>query len=177
MEEDDKGCPTIRMGVSGWMFLLVPAYPVSPGQKAVKLLCVCVRVHCVRACVWMCACVRVRVCVCVCVPSSTRVNIITQQANPVTHTNKPLACNWNFCIIDYWYRMLPTRRWKWEGDLGSDPARQCGGCIRPVPRRRPHCLCRTAESTTLFCAWKRAAYHLPGESFHIRFDARAESAA
>ena len=31
----------IRMGVSGWMFLLVPAYPGSPGQKAVKRLCVC----------------------------------------------------------------------------------------------------------------------------------------
>ena len=25
-----------------WMFLLVPAYPGSPGQKAVKRLCVCV---------------------------------------------------------------------------------------------------------------------------------------
>ena len=43
MEEDDKGCPMIRMGVSGWMFLLVPAYPGSPGQKAVKRLCVCVQ--------------------------------------------------------------------------------------------------------------------------------------
>ena len=32
----------IRMGVSGLMFLLVPAYPGSPGQKAVKRLCVCV---------------------------------------------------------------------------------------------------------------------------------------
>jgi len=30
------------------MFLLVLAYPGSPGQKAVKQLCVCV---CVRACV------------------------------------------------------------------------------------------------------------------------------
>jgi len=27
MEEVDKGCPMIRMGVSGWVFLLVPAYP------------------------------------------------------------------------------------------------------------------------------------------------------
>ena len=42
MEEDDKGCPMIRMSVSGWKFLLVPAYPGSPGQKAVKRLCVCV---------------------------------------------------------------------------------------------------------------------------------------
>jgi len=42
MEEDDKGCTMIRMGVSGWMFLLVLAYPGSPGQKAVKRLCVCV---------------------------------------------------------------------------------------------------------------------------------------
>ena len=40
MEEDDKGCPMIRMGVSGLIFL-VPAYPGSPGQKAIKRLCVC----------------------------------------------------------------------------------------------------------------------------------------
>ena len=36
MEEVDKGCPMIRMGV----FLLVPAYPGSPGPKTVKWLCV-----------------------------------------------------------------------------------------------------------------------------------------
>jgi len=40
------------------MFLLVPAYPGSPGQKAVKQLCVCARV-CMRVHV------RVRVCACV----------------------------------------------------------------------------------------------------------------
>jgi len=45
MEEGDKGCPMIRMGVRGWMFLLVPAYPGCPGQKAVKRLCVCVCVY------------------------------------------------------------------------------------------------------------------------------------
>ena len=33
------------------MFLLVPAYPGCPGQKAVKRSCVCV---CVRACVRVC---------------------------------------------------------------------------------------------------------------------------
>ena len=43
----------IRMGVSGRMFLLLPAYLGSPGQKAVKRLCVCVRA-CVRACVRVC---------------------------------------------------------------------------------------------------------------------------
>ena len=42
MDEDDNGCPMIRMGVSGWMFLLIPAFPGSPRQKAVKRLCVCV---------------------------------------------------------------------------------------------------------------------------------------
>ena len=36
MEEVDKGCPVISMGV----FLLVPAYPGSPGPRAVKRLCV-----------------------------------------------------------------------------------------------------------------------------------------
>ena len=62
MEEDDKGCPMIRMGVSGWVFLLVPAYPGCPRPKAVKwLLCVCVCV-CMRACVR--ACVRVVYSVC-----------------------------------------------------------------------------------------------------------------
>ena len=41
MEEADKGCPMTRMGVSGWVFLQVPAYPGSPGPTAVKRLCVC----------------------------------------------------------------------------------------------------------------------------------------
>ena len=36
MEKDDKGSTMIRMGVSGWKFLLVPAYPGCPGSKAVK---------------------------------------------------------------------------------------------------------------------------------------------
>jgi len=36
MEKDDKGSTMIRMGVSGWIFLLVPAYPGCPGSKAVK---------------------------------------------------------------------------------------------------------------------------------------------
>ena len=38
MEKDDKGSTMIRMGVSGWMFLLVPAYLSRPGSKAVKRL-------------------------------------------------------------------------------------------------------------------------------------------
>ena len=40
MEEVDKGCPMIRMGVSRWMLLLVPAYPGSPGQRPLNV-CVC----------------------------------------------------------------------------------------------------------------------------------------
>ena len=36
MEKGDKGSTMIRMGVSGWMFLLVPTYPGCPGSKAVK---------------------------------------------------------------------------------------------------------------------------------------------
>jgi len=36
MEKGGKGSTMIRMGVSGWMFLLVPAYPGCPGSKAVK---------------------------------------------------------------------------------------------------------------------------------------------
>jgi len=34
MEEVDKGCLMTRTGVSGWMFLLVPAHPDGPGQRA-----------------------------------------------------------------------------------------------------------------------------------------------
>ena len=45
----------------GFTFL-VPAHPGSPGQRAVKRVCVCV---CVRACVR--ARTRTRACVCVCV--------------------------------------------------------------------------------------------------------------
>ena len=36
MEKGDKGSMMIRMGVTGWMFLLVPVYPGCPGSKAVK---------------------------------------------------------------------------------------------------------------------------------------------
>ena len=38
MEKGDKGSTLTRMGVSGWMFLLVPAYMGCPGQTAVKWL-------------------------------------------------------------------------------------------------------------------------------------------
>ena len=40
MEEVDKGCPMTGMGVSGLVSLLVPAYPGSPRQRAIKRLCV-----------------------------------------------------------------------------------------------------------------------------------------
>jgi len=33
MDEDDKGWPIIRMGVSGWVFLLVPVYLGCPDQR------------------------------------------------------------------------------------------------------------------------------------------------
>jgi len=45
MKEVDKGCLMNRMGVSGRMFLLVPAHPGSAEQRAVKRLCV--RVFCI----------------------------------------------------------------------------------------------------------------------------------
>jgi len=37
MEEADKDWMVIKM-VGGWVFLLVPAHPGSPGQRAVKRL-------------------------------------------------------------------------------------------------------------------------------------------
>ena len=51
MEEVDKGCLMNRMGMSGWMFLLVPVYLASPRQRAVKRLCVCVCVYLLNVCV------------------------------------------------------------------------------------------------------------------------------
>jgi len=38
MEEAVKGWLMIRIGVSGWMFLLVPIHLGSPRQRAVKWL-------------------------------------------------------------------------------------------------------------------------------------------
>ena len=41
----DKGSTMIRMGVSGWMFLLVPAYPGCPGSKPLNGRCCCVNIY------------------------------------------------------------------------------------------------------------------------------------
>jgi len=41
MEKADKDWMMIRM-VGGWVFLLVPAHPTSPRQRAVKRLLLCV---------------------------------------------------------------------------------------------------------------------------------------
>jgi len=48
MEEADKDWMMIRM-VGGWVFLLVPAHPGSPGQRAVKRLLLCC---CRKGCGW-----------------------------------------------------------------------------------------------------------------------------
>jgi len=42
--QNDDRLPQHVSGVSGWMSLLVPAHPVSPGQKAIKWQAVCVYV-------------------------------------------------------------------------------------------------------------------------------------
>jgi len=54
MDEADNRWLMTMTGVSGWMFLLVPAHPGSPRQnpeshKMVVCACVCVRM-CMRAC-------------------------------------------------------------------------------------------------------------------------------
>ena len=48
----------------GFTFL-VPAYPGSPGQRAVKWMCACVRA-CVHACVRACMCVVLNFCAVTC---------------------------------------------------------------------------------------------------------------
>jgi len=45
MEEVGRGCLMSRVVVGGWMFLLVQAYPGSPGQRAINQLCVCAWCH------------------------------------------------------------------------------------------------------------------------------------
>ena len=65
MEEVDKGCLMIRMGVSGECFFWYRSTRVAPGQRTIKWLCVCVRA-CVRACVYKC------VCLCKCCESVAR---------------------------------------------------------------------------------------------------------
>ena len=51
IDGESKVCLMTRMGVSGWMFLLVPAYPGSPGPKDQRPLngsvCVCACACCV----------------------------------------------------------------------------------------------------------------------------------
>ena len=39
MEKGDIGSTLTRMGVSGWMFLLVLAYLGSPRKRAIKWVC------------------------------------------------------------------------------------------------------------------------------------------
>jgi len=58
MEEVDKGCLMTRMGVSGRVFLLVPAYPGSAGPTCLR------------------ACARVYVCVCVSVSLRSCINVL-----------------------------------------------------------------------------------------------------
>ena len=60
----------------GFAFL-VPAHPGSPGQRAVKRVCVCVWCVCVCACACARVCLRacVRACVCVCVRACARVRV------------------------------------------------------------------------------------------------------
>jgi len=46
MEEADNGWLMIRIGVSGWIFLLVPTHMGSPRQRAMKwLLLFCYSFH------------------------------------------------------------------------------------------------------------------------------------
>ena len=52
MEEDDKGCPIVRMGVSGCFFWYRPTRVVLDQRPLNGCVCVCVCV-CVRACVYI----------------------------------------------------------------------------------------------------------------------------
>ena len=66
------------------MFLLVPAYPGSPGQKAVKRLCVCV-------------------CVCVCVLASATTTLC-QPSTSATFAKRAYRC----CAQAVWISLPKT---------------------------------------------------------------------
>jgi len=69
------------MGVSGWVFLLVSAYPGCPGPKAVKQLCVCV-------CYWLVTILAEKYAVCVVITNVS----VTETVGLITHT--PLRWSW-----------------------------------------------------------------------------------
>jgi len=76
-----------RRGVSGWMFLLVPAYPGSPGQRAVKRSCVCVCISCYYSCSFSALTLswkkrRLNGCVCVCSFSALTLLVGCQEWHP-----------------------------------------------------------------------------------------------
>ena len=95
------------------MFLLVPAYPGIPGQKAVKRLCVCV-----------CVCVCVYACVHACVSLLTRAaywkqydivlgvfGLLTLMAyNSTTVPHRPRVTNSHTSRVDWFRGMLMSNR-------------------------------------------------------------------
>ena len=97
---------------------LVPAHPGSPGQKAVKRVCVCV-CACVRACVRAC------VCVCVCVPvldyhPSDNFIVGLTDVSPLTL----VPSLWNYDVCGQFPGVVP------HGGIVIQP------CIAEMPPRR-----------------------------------------
>jgi len=83
----------------GFTFL-VPAHLGSPGKRAVKRVCVCVRacvLSCVRACVCVCVCVCVRVCVCV-INNMDYINIL----KALSMWFLSFSLYWLLFILDIW---------------------------------------------------------------------------
>ena len=128
MEEVDKGCLMIRMGVNGWVFLLVPAHLGSPGQRVVKRLCVCVCV-CVRACI--CACVWVLATDCV-----LEILLLTQ-CGEAQHMDSSLS--W----LGEW------SSWEWEF-LHSSASIPCCFLQQSV-HSTGHCSCSFFYTAVVYC--------------------------
>ena len=155
MEKDDKGSTLTRMGVSGWMFLLVPAYPGCPGQTAVKwllllLLCVCNCLQCFDAVGW----------------AAGRASVLWKLSGGVlawlSVWSEVQTCIWpSWChchslslasvksrlVLPFWYRL--TRVVLDKGPLNGRVCVYC--CVCSVWERRK-CLC--------CCSWNVWLYQL-----------------
>jgi len=100
MEEADKDWMMIRM-VGGWVFLLVPAHPGSPGQTAVKRLLLLLLLGLLKNCSWVTELAVGRFC------DSTNVSqLLSELLRCATGTHHRQSM-FTFWIQDYIARLVP----------------------------------------------------------------------
>ena len=100
----------------GFTFL-VPVHPGSPGNRAVKRVCVCV---CVRACVRACVCACVRVCTQTDVFEVRAVDLVNVTGVVVGHSDARVARGWFLHAVRV--RVASSRHyWMFPLDRFADP--------------------------------------------------------